>query len=486
MCSDSIRDASGLYRLESASLVTARLRFDRGTLLLEDCPSLPPSLSNWFRYDPRVDAWRAPAHGYGQVIGLLRGLLARNQAPRYGRLELNPALPLEPYPHQNAALDAWWAARGRGVIVLPTGAGKTLVGVLALARAARDTMITVPTIDLLHQWYALLRLAFPDREIGLVGGGYHEPATLTVATYDSAARHMERLGNRYGLIVFDEVHHLPSEFYRVIAEFALAPYRLGLSATPERGDGRHLDLVDLVGPTVYRKHPEELAGTVLAPFEIRPRFVELSQQEREEYRQAMAERNDFLRANHIRLGSLTGWNRFVMKSAQSPEGRRAMQAHRRARGIAHATTAKLRALATILSDHRGEKTIIFTEDNATAYTISRRFLVPCLTHQTRVKERQAILEGFRDGLYTVLASSNVLNEGVDVPDASIAVILSGSGSSREFVQRLGRVLRRGATGKRAVLYEVVARETREERVSERRRERMAPEPPSTGDLFGDN
>ena len=112
---------------------------------------------------------------------------------------------------------------------------------------------------------------------------------------------------------------------------------------------------------------------------------------------------------------------------------------------------------------------MFTEDNLTAYEISRRFLLPCMTHQTRVKERQHILEGFRDGVYRALVTSRVLNEGVDMPDAAVGVILSGSGSSREFIQRLGRLLRR-REGKRALLYEVVARETREERVAERRRE----------------
>ncbi|MEZ5582120.1 MAG: DEAD/DEAH box helicase family protein [Candidatus Competibacteraceae bacterium] len=85
----------------------------------------------------------------------------------------------------------------------------------------------MPTLDLMHQWYALLRLAFPQQEIGLVGGGYHEITPLTIATYDSASRHMERLGNRFGVLIFDEVHHLPSEYYRSIAEDSLAPYRLG-------------------------------------------------------------------------------------------------------------------------------------------------------------------------------------------------------------------------------------------------------------------
>jgi superfamily II DNA or RNA helicase len=382
---------------------------------------------------------------------------------------LDSALPIDPYPHQREALSRWQAAAGRGLVVLPTGAGKTLVGVLALCWARRDGLIVVPTLDLMQQWYALLKAAFPELEIGLIGGGYYEILPLTIATYDSASRHSDRLGNRFGTLIFDEVHHLPSEFYRCIAEFSLAPYRLGLTATPERADGKHQDLAELVGPTVYRKQPEELAGEVLAPFQIRPLYVELTQEERAAYQRALGERNRFLQANRISLGSLSGWNRFVMLSARTPEGRRAMRAHQEVRRIAHATPAKLRALATILANHPKAKTVIFTEDNATAYEVSQRFLIPCLTHQTPIKERHFILEAFKNGTYLAIVTSKVLNEGVDVPDASIGVILSGSASSREFVQRLGRILRR-RQDKRAVLYELVARETREERVAERRRE----------------
>jgi superfamily II DNA or RNA helicase len=360
------------------------------------------------------------------------------------------------------------------LVVLPTGAGKTLVGLLALRWAGRDGLVLVPTLDLMHQWYALLRLAFSQQDIGLIGGGYHEVTPLTIATYDSASRHIDRLGNRFGTLIFDEVHHLPSEFYRCIAEFSLAPYRLGLTATLERTDGKHEDLETLVGPVVYQKRPEELAGDVLAVYQIRPIYVELSPAEREAYRRALTERNGFLQANRISLSSLTGWNRFVMASARSFEGRRAMRAHREARRIAHATPAKLRTLQAILADHPGAKTVIFTEDNATAYEVSQRFLIPCITHQTPIKERQFMLEAFKEGTYTALVTSKVLNEGVDMPDASIGVILSGSASNREFVQRLGRILRRGQ-GKQAVLYEVVSRETREERVAEQRRGSLASE-----------
>jgi superfamily II DNA or RNA helicase len=444
------------------------LRFDRGTLLLEGGEP-PIALRGSFVHDSRVDAWRAPAISYPKVIPFLRGMLGKNTAPRYRKLMLEPRLTLDLYPHQKEALERWKAARGRGLVVLPTGAGKTLVGMLSVAWAARSTLVVVPTLDLMHQWYALLRAAFPEVEVGLIGGGYHEPLDLVVVTYDSAARHMDRLGDRYGLLIFDEVHHLPSEFYRAIAEFSLAPYRLGLTATPERTDGRHEGLFHLVGPLVYRREAVELAGKVLAPYRVERVYVDLSRQEREAYEQALEERNHFLQSHNVSLSSLEGWSLFVKLSARSEQGRRAMRTHREARRIAHATASKLRALEAILAAHPREKTVIFTEDNATAYEVSTRLLIPCLTHKTPVKERQEVLERFKAGLYIAIVASKVLNEGVDVPEASVGVVLSGSSVAREFVQRLGRLLRK-SEGKRAVLYEVVARATREERVADRRRQ----------------
>ena len=482
-----VGDARGFYTLQRESELlaqSAELRFDKGTLLLEHCPYVPSSVADYFTFDPRVDAYRAPAHCYSHIITPLRSCLRRNRAPHYGKLALKLSLNVRLYEHQQEALNCWQAANKRGLVVLPTGAGKTLVGLWAVQLAKRDVLITVPTLDLMHQWYALLRAAFPDQEIGLLGGGYHEVFAITVATYDSAARHIDRLGNRYGLLICDEAHHLPAEFYRCIAEFSLAPYRLGLTATPERGDNKHQDFPVLLGPVVYRKSPEELAGDVLAPYQVRTIPVELSQQERTEYEQLLAERDAFLRQYKIGLGSLDGWNRFVMLSARSTNGRRAMLAHREARRIAHAAPAKLRALAAVLGSHRGQKTVIFTDENATAYEVSQRFLIPCITHQTRVKERQAVLEGFKNGDYLALATSRVLNEGVDVPDAAIGVVLSGTGSNREFIQRLGRILRRSGD-KQAVLYEIVARATREEHILRRRRQTTKSTAPETLPLFPD-
>jgi superfamily II DNA or RNA helicase len=154
-----------------------------------------------------------------------------------------------------------------------------------------------------------------------------------------------------------------------------------------------------------------------------------------------------------------------------------MLAHREAKDIALGTDGKLRILSNILAQHYPERTLIFTTDNATVYRISHEFLIPAITHQTPIKERHEILTKFREGEYKNLIASHVLNEGVDVPAASVAIILSGTGSQREFIQRLGRVLRKGNdANKRAMLYEVVAEDTSEEGTSNRRRGEKRNEP----------
>jgi superfamily II DNA or RNA helicase len=207
-----------------------------------------------------------------------------------------------------------------------------------------------------------------------------------------------------------------------------------------------------------------------------PIKVKLSHEERIRYDQLLAQRNRFLQEANIWLSSAQGWQRFVRASAQSAGGRRAMLAHREARAIALGTGGKLRVLADLLAQHHPDRCIIFTNDNATVYQISETFLIPAITHQTPVKERHAILQRFRSGEYPILVVSHVLNEGVDVPEARVAILLSGSGSTREYVQRLGRILRKGSGNKQAVLYEVVAESTTEEGISSRRRQGVQPQP----------
>ena len=450
---------------------TPRLKFDRGTLTLHP----PPRGKDWIEFatwDDRIEKFRIRAIHYRPLVETLQetGINFIDEAKEFTTLELTPAFEMEPYPHQQEALLAWKQSGRKGVVVLPTAAGKTYLAQLAMQATPRSTLILVPTLDLMHQWYAQMEAAFPDVEVGLLGGGSRDRTPILISTYNSAAIHAETLGNQYALLIFDECHHLPTDFFRVIAEYAIAPYRLGLTATPDRTDGSHRELDSLVGTIVYRKTAQDLSGSALAHHRIVPIRVKLSQHERQRYDTAIQIRNDFLRQANISLGSLKGWQLFVQASARSSAGRRAMLAHREAKEIALGTDGKLRVLTDLICQHYPERTLIFTNDNATVYRISQEFLIPAITHQTPVKERHDILGRFREGEYRTLVASHVLNEGVDVPNARVAIILSGTGSEREYVQRLGRILRKGTQGdKLAVLYEVVAEDTSEERTSQRRR-----------------
>ena len=153
-------------------------------------------------------------------------------------------------------------------------------------------------------------------------------------------------------------------------------------------------------------------------------------------------------------------------------GREAFTAYLKQRQIARCGRAKLELVWKLLREHRGERILVFTADNDAAYQMGEAFGLPVLTHKTKAAERRDLLERFRKGEYPVLLTSKVLNEGVDVPEASVGIVVSGSGSIREHVQRLGRILR-AKDGKQAVLYELVSEGTSEMRVSDRRRQNRA-------------
>jgi superfamily II DNA or RNA helicase len=446
--------------------------FAAGTLEIRGWPAelAVPRGCGW---DPRTTCLRAPAVAYADVV---RALVVsktpyEDTARRYFLLEAGLRVHRAPRPYQTEALSAWRAHHGRGVVVLPTGAGKSHVALLAIDDKRRSALVVAPTLDLVRQWLDLLVTTF-GIPVGLVGGGEHNPQALTVTTYDSAFLHMDHLGARFGLIVFDECHHLPSAAYALAAQSCIAPFRLGLTATLERADGREAQLDQLIGPVVYRKDIVDLSGHYLAEYDTERVSIELSPQERAEHDAERAIYRQFVQRHRIRMSDPSGWSQFIMLSSQSAQGRRAMAAYRRQREIAFAPSAKLEYLEHLLAVHRRDRAILFTQDNATAYAIARRFLVPVITHQTKVRERSAILAGLTHGTYRAVATSKVLNEGVDVPDANVAVILSGSGSVREHVQRLGRVLRKKGD-KRAVLYELVTEATTETYTSERRREHSA-------------
>lgn len=449
------------------------LRFDEGTLLLEsECERDFRALG--CKFDDRVDTWRAPARLYRRIVGELvtREICVVDRARSYCDLNLSLASDGKtPYEHQEQSVAAWLAASRRGTVVLPTGSGKSFVAELCLASIQRTALIVVPTLDLVEQWARQLGEAF-DIPIGLMGGGEHDVRDVTVSTYDSAAIHMDRLGDRFGLLVFDEVHHLPGEIYRTAAESSIAPFRLGLTATLERQDGKHQVIEDLVGPTVYRKSIKELSGDILADYDVETIEVDMAAEDAEYYASERAIYRGFVESNGIRLGGRRGWQSFLAATSRSEEGRRALVAYQNQKRTALAHSAKVDQVSTLLAQHRDDRVIIFTNDNDSVYEISERLLCPSITHQTPLRERAEILDRFREGTYSAVVTSKVLNEGVDVPEARVAIVLSGTGSVREHVQRLGRILRRGES-KRAILYELVTSDSVETFVSERRRDHDA-------------
>jgi len=447
------------------------LEFDDGTLVLRDAGEWGERLEQ-VRWDERIAAHRARAVDYAPILRALHGHAEyRDHARAYRTVELHERRALRLRPYQQAALDAWQQHHGRGVVVLPTGAGKTQVALRAMVAVARSTLVLVPTIDLVQQWANYLERGL-GITVGRYGGGDRDLQPVTVSTYDSGILIMPHHGHRFGLLVCDECHHLPSEVTSRAAEACLAPYRLGLTATPERSDGGEQRLGDLLGPIVHRVDITELEGEYLASYQVELLEVPMDEDEAEAYHRHRSHYLSFVRARGIRFSQPDGWRRFISEAARDPDGRAVMASWREQRRISRASRAKLRVLWQLLRDHAGERCIVFTDDNATAYAIGREMLLPVLTHHTKGPERKALLDGFRSGELPVLVTSRVLNEGVDVPEAAVGVVVSGTGTVREHVQRLGRILRPG-DGKVAVLYELVSAGTGETFTSERRRSHVA-------------
>ena len=461
-----------------------RFEFDDGTLVLYDAPETVP----YAEWDDRVDEYRAQAYRYRALLdwaghwtdgggqatlqdGFTHDL--EDAARAYPDLALTPALQIEPRDYQQAALEAWRTHDRQGTVVLPTGSGKTFLGLQAIADAGVSALVVTPTIDLMNQWHATLTNAFGDQlidEIGVLGGGGHEIGAVTVTTYDSAYRYIDEYGDQFGLLITDETHHLAAETYLQIPEMTIAPYRLGLTATYERADGREELLEDRMGPVVYEEAVDDLAGEFLSEYETTQMSVELTADERTEYDEEYQIYRDYVDSHDFDLWKEQGYAEFLKRTSYDPQGRRALIAKQRAERIARTATKKLDTLDNLLKRHHDDRVIVFTANNDFAYDISREFVLPCITHQTDTDERTEILERFRSGEYSMLATSQVLDEGIDVPAASVGIILSGSASKRQYVQRLGRILRPTDDRQPARLYEIITTDTMETYVSQRRRD----------------
>jgi len=388
-----------------------RIEFDDGTLLLRDAPDNVP----YAEWDDRVDEYRTQAYRYRALLewagawsdGDEQATLHDGFAPAledaaraYPDLDLTPALHIEPRDYQQAALDAWIDHDRRGSVVLPTGSGKTFLGLQAIADAGVSARVVTPTIDLMNQWHATLTNAFgeqPPSRSASSAVGSHNVTAITVTTYDSAYRYINEYGDQFGLLVVDEEHHLPAPTYRQIPEMTIAPYRLGLTATYERPDGKHELLEELLGPVVYRENVDELAGEYLSEYETIHMSVDLTADEGETYDEEYQLYRDYVDSHEFDLWKEDGYAEFLKRTSYDPQGRRALIAKQRAERIARTAAKKLDTLDNLIKRHHDDRAIIFTANNDFAYDISQEFIVPCITHQTKTDERTEILERFRTG-----------------------------------------------------------------------------------------
>jgi superfamily II DNA or RNA helicase len=373
-------------------------------------------------------------------------------------------------PYQEAALAAWHRAGQRGTIVLPTGSGKTRLAIAALARDGRRALCLVPTLVLVEQWCKEIA-RHHDGEVGWYGGGIRRLAPVTVSTFASAERHMERLGSYFDLLVVDEAHNVLGGPVSDALEMSIASARLGLTATPPRDPQSLARLTARVGPVVFELAIGDLAGSFLAHFDLVTLVLDLSAPERTQYEQEMRVFREAM-ARFRATAPDGAWVDFVRSASRSADGRRALACFRQAKKLLSYTAAKREVLAELLGRHADARVLVFTSDNETAYQVARERLIMPITCDIVRREREAALEKFRTGALRALVSARVLNEGVDLPDADVAIVVGGSLGEREHVQRIGRLLR-PVPGKRAIVYELVARATMEVTHAKKRRAGLA-------------
>ena len=332
--------------------------------------------------------------------------------------------------YQRDAVEGFWHG-GSGVVVLPCGAGKTIVGAAAMARAQATTLILVTNTVSARQWRdeLLRRTSLTEDEIGEYSGARKEIRPVTIATYQimTAKRkgvyaHLELFDERdWGLIIYDEVHLLPAPIFRFTADIQ-SRRRLGLTATLVREDGREADVFSLIGPKRYDAPWREIESQGwIAPAECVEVRVTLPQDERLAY--AVAEPDDRYR-------------------------------------LAATTREKIAITEQIIAHHAGERVLVIGQYLDQLAELSADLDAPVITGETSVKERQRLFEAFRVGDVRVLVVSKVANFSVDLPEAAVAIQVSGAfGSRQEEAQRLGRLLRPKSDGRAATFYSIVSRDT---------------------------
>jgi superfamily II DNA or RNA helicase len=430
---------------------------------------------NVWTWDPRSAQWRCEAIHYRDVILALwqrrdHGVGLLDQARNWCDVEWPDEAEQKhsihpPRAEQSAAIKAWLETK-RGCVVMPTGTGKTEVALHLIKETHCSTLIVSPVRDLMYQWHRRIQAGLAY-DAGIIGDNIYNVRPISVTTYDSAAIHAAKLGDQFKMLVFDECHHLPGNFRRDAATMSIAPYRLGLTATPDRSDGKQADLEQLIGPIVFHLDISSVKGKTLADFQVIKIPVRLNDREQIRYNECSQHVRTFM---YERRKTEPGfrWEDLCSQSASDPEARKIMVAYRHKQAIEDRAAEKLRVIEDLFRLHAGTPVIVFAGSNAMARDISIRFLVPCLLNHCGKRERQDILSGLADGTYPAIVANQVLDEGVDVPSVKVAIVVGGMASTRQAKQRLGRILRKSGNS-RAILYEVVCQDTGEVTKSRQRR-----------------
>lgn len=332
--------------------------------------------------------------------------------------------------YQSYAAESFWEG-GSGVVVLPCGAGKTIVGAASMAQAQTTTLILVTNTVAGRQWRdeLLRRTTLTPEEIGEYSGERKEIRPVTIATYQVVTRKtkgeyraLELFDSRdWGLIIYDEVHLLPAPVFRMAADLQ-SRRRLGLTATLVREDGREDDVFSLIGPKRYDAPWKELE---MAGYIATAECVEVRT-------------------------TLTDEERLTYATAETRERYR----------LAACSAGKLKVVDKLLAQHAGQQTLIIGAYVDQLEEIAQRIDAPLIDGKTTTKKREQAFQAFRDGEISTLVVSKVANFSIDLPEAAVAIQVSGTfGSRQEEAQRLGRLLRPKAGGAEAVFYTVVARDT---------------------------
>ncbi|MCC6045830.1 MAG: DEAD/DEAH box helicase [Ignisphaera sp.] len=408
-----------------------------------------------------------------QVIDVLkrRGVEVINASgiKREEPLPVKPSFKGTLRDYQQEALDAWRKNGYRGIIALPTGTGKTIIAIAAVAELGVKTLIVTFTKEQMFQWADKI-IEFTDMPKSMIGFFYANEkrlAPVTITTYHSAYRYVDMLAPHFSLLIIDEVHHLPADKFRIIAESIYADMRMGLSATVVREDGRHVELFPLMGGVVYAKTLQELAEKgYVAPFKVTTIRVQLTLEEKSKYKELLNK--------YRRLAREREFKQLVEDAKKGDvEAIEALKVRSELRELIANSERKLEAIRKIVNEElaKGSKILIFTQYIEQAKRIAEMLNTYYIIGELDENVRKMRLELFKSGIVRVLVLTTVGDEGLDIPDANVGIIAAGTGSRRQFVQRLGRLLR-PAPGKEARLYEIIVRGTYEEAESRKRREAL--------------